>query len=499
MTALSSPVRIATIPRRQRAAVTVALGLSAGAVGWSSLAQAAGEETTSQVLLLTEHYELMDNGVVVLKLETGENLSLTSDQYLIMEDGLLLITDELAQASVYSLPVMGSVRAHLHSDLAPIATIDGTVAEATPAQTLSIIEGQAPRLSDQVDLQSYEVAQSSDNSNNEVGDALATSMAAAPGAMALLGMLMTGEQADAAPTNSAPIFTSGAAINFMENSTAIAYTATATDVDGDVLNFAILAGKDAASFSMDAGNGALTFVNPPDFENPTDLLAGGLAGDNVYVVDLEVTDGNGGVTNQTVAITVTDVVALTLNGTTGADVLNGTSEGDFIDGNQGNDDIFAGAGADTIDGGQGVDDIILGQNDGAADTVRMVGRYGVDRAGIWDFETGIDTIVVDNTAGVPNGTSPSALVSVAGLSGLAINNIIADTSANLGGNAVNVGDVSGIFTSGGYVFNTDTGQLLYDADGDFSAGVESAGYIFSSTFGTFTPASMVATDFEFGF
>ena len=200
MNALSSPVRIRTIPHRQRAAVTVALGLSAGAVGWSGLAQAAGEETASQVLLLPEHYELMDNGVVVFKLETGENLSLTSDQYLIMEDGLLLITDELAQASVYRLPVMGSVRAQLLSDLAPVATIDGTVAEATPSQTLSITQGTAPRLSEQVDLQSYEVAQSSVDDTNTAGDALATSMAVAPGAMALLGMLMTSDQPASAPS-----------------------------------------------------------------------------------------------------------------------------------------------------------------------------------------------------------------------------------------------------------------------------------------------------------
>ncbi|MEC8038475.1 MAG: hypothetical protein VX152_09290, partial [Pseudomonadota bacterium] len=115
----------------------------------------------------------MDNGVVVFKLETGENLSLTSDQYLIMEDGLLLITDELAQASVYSLPVMGSIRAQLLSDLAPVATIDGTVAEATPSQTLSITQGTAPRLSEQVDLQSYELAQASDGSSSEVGEAVA--------------------------------------------------------------------------------------------------------------------------------------------------------------------------------------------------------------------------------------------------------------------------------------------------------------------------------------
>ena len=197
MSALISPFRIPTTPRRQRAAVTVALGLSAGAVSWSGLAYAAGEETASQVLLLPEHYELMDNGVVVFKLETGENLSLTADQYLILEDGLLLITDELAQASIYSLPVMGSVRAQLLTDLEQVATIDGTVAEATPSQTLSITEGQAPRLSEQVELQSYEVAQSSGDTTNGAGDALATSMSVAPGAMALLGMLMTSDQPEA--------------------------------------------------------------------------------------------------------------------------------------------------------------------------------------------------------------------------------------------------------------------------------------------------------------
>ena len=93
-----------------KSAVSV-LGLTAGAVGWSGLAQAVGEETASQMMLLPEHYELLENGVAVFKLETGENMSLTPDQYIILEDGLLLVTDELAQASIYSLLVMGSVRA----------------------------------------------------------------------------------------------------------------------------------------------------------------------------------------------------------------------------------------------------------------------------------------------------------------------------------------------------------------------------------------------------
>ncbi len=186
-------------PRKSIQSSASILGL---ALGWAGLAQAASEETSMQMLLLPEHYELMENGVVVFKLETGENLSLTADQYLILDDGLLLITDELAQAAVYSLPAMGSVRAQLLSDLAPVATIDGTVAEATPAQTLAITQGMAPRLSEQVDLQSYEVAQSSDNSSNEAGDALATAMSVAPGAMALLGMLMTSDQPGNAPPSS---------------------------------------------------------------------------------------------------------------------------------------------------------------------------------------------------------------------------------------------------------------------------------------------------------
>ena len=46
----------------------------------------------------------------------------------------------------------------------------GSVAEATPAQTLAITQGTAPRLSE---LQSYEISQASDGSSSEVGEAVA--------------------------------------------------------------------------------------------------------------------------------------------------------------------------------------------------------------------------------------------------------------------------------------------------------------------------------------
>ena len=85
----------------------------------SATASAARDALGGQTLLLPEHYELMENGVVVFKLETGENLSLTAGQCLIFEDGLLLVTDAMAQASISSLPVMGAVRAQLLSTLKP--------------------------------------------------------------------------------------------------------------------------------------------------------------------------------------------------------------------------------------------------------------------------------------------------------------------------------------------------------------------------------------------
>ena len=197
MTARIYPVRLSTIPRRQRAAVTFALGLSAGAVGWSGLAQAVSEETASQVLLLPEHYELMDNGVVVFKLETGETISLTADQYLIMEDGLLLITDEIAQASMYSLPVMGSVRADLLSELQPVRSFDGSVVKAQGNEPVWSGEGNAPQLFEQVAFERFELVQAP--APEEEGDAGGNTasmlgLVGGAGALALLGMLMTSDQ-----------------------------------------------------------------------------------------------------------------------------------------------------------------------------------------------------------------------------------------------------------------------------------------------------------------
>ena len=109
--------------------------------------------------------------------------------------------------------------------------------------------------------------------------------------------------------NEAPVITSDgggatANVNVPENTTAVT-TGTATDEDlpAQTLTWTITGGADALLFGITPG-GILTFNAAPDFENPTDS-----GGDNVYDVEVTVTDN--GAPNlsdvQAIAVTVTDL------------------------------------------------------------------------------------------------------------------------------------------------------------------------------------------------
>jgi Tol biopolymer transport system component len=106
--------------------------------------------------------------------------------------------------------------------------------------------------------------------------------------------------------NAAPIITSnggGAAAmaSVAENTTAVTMV-TATDPDaGQTLSYSISGGADAAKFTIGATTGALSFVNAPNFEAPTDA-----GGNNIYDVIVQVTDGIGGTDTQAIAASVTD-------------------------------------------------------------------------------------------------------------------------------------------------------------------------------------------------
>ncbi len=102
--------------------------------------------------------------------------------------------------------------------------------------------------------------------------------------------------------NEVPIITSGATFNVAENTTAVT-TVTATDPDaGATLTFAVSGGADAALFSINASTGALTFLAAPNFEAPTDAGV-----NNVYDVQISVSDGSNPAVTQDVAVTLTNV------------------------------------------------------------------------------------------------------------------------------------------------------------------------------------------------
>jgi hypothetical protein len=109
------------------------------------------------------------------------------------------------------------------------------------------------------------------------------------------------------PVNDAPTIISNggaaaASINVAEHVTGITVV-TGADVDLPVqaLTYSISGGADQAQFTIDASTGALSFVAPPDFEAAADAN-----GDNVYIVQVRVTDSQGGTAMQTIQVRVTD-------------------------------------------------------------------------------------------------------------------------------------------------------------------------------------------------
>jgi VCBS repeat-containing protein len=132
--------------------------------------------------------------------------------------------------------------------------------------------------------------------------------------------------------DNSPVITSNgggatASINVLENTTAVT-TVVATDADlpAQTLSYSILntAGTDFSKFSI-SSSGVLTFNSAPDYENPQDV--GGIAGDNAYVVDVQVADGNGGIDTQTITVNVQNVVETPVDTVAPTVTVTGTALG----------------------------------------------------------------------------------------------------------------------------------------------------------------------------
>ncbi len=137
-------------------------------------------------------------------------------------------------------------------------------------------------------------------------------------------------------TNDAPTLSvDDAAITIDENTSAIAISVSAMDLDtGAVLTFS-LSGDDATLFDIDATTGDIAFKTAPDFEAPSDAN-----GDNTYDLIVVVSDEHGASAEHAISVSVEDVwdpISLTqsfeseatgsfYNGTAGA-----AADGDLID------------------------------------------------------------------------------------------------------------------------------------------------------------------------
>ncbi|MGF6455313.1 beta strand repeat-containing protein [Pseudomonas frederiksbergensis] len=135
--------------------------------------------------------------------------------------------------------------------------------------------------------------------------------------------------------DNSPVITSNgggatASVSVAENTTAVT-TVTATDADlpAQTLSYSILntAGTDFSKFSI-SSSGVLTFNSAPDYENAQDV--GGVDGDNAYVVDVLVVDGNGGTDTQTMTVNVQNVVETPVDTVAPTVTVTGTALGNVI-------------------------------------------------------------------------------------------------------------------------------------------------------------------------
>ena len=384
------------------------LGLAAGAMGWSGLAIAESEDSQAQTLLLPDHYILSDDGLVTFSLQSGEQLSLNPDQYVILQDGLLLITDELAQASMQSLPVMGSIRAQLTSELQPVRSPDGSVVLASDASPLWSGEGLAPRLFEEVDIQRYELAQNSSESQTQSGGNLGQAAGAAAGGLSLVGLSLTKGVFGTKPaqtTEESPAPAPAPTGDFLSNTmfqalvpaTARAFTGSADDsyigyttADPTAQDALIDAGKglgNSATFDMTAGgDNLLLAASSAGASSGAFTYTGGSGKDDLaffgyflgaYYGTVTVTAGEGDNTLNGGSAAAVYGGALSYTGGDLADSLTfgaglGASSGN-VTLNAGNGDNIltaassaaSGSGALTYTGGSGKDDLAFGVSLGA--------------------------------------------------------------------------------------------------------------------------------------
>jgi Ca2+-binding RTX toxin-like protein len=237
-----------------------------------------------------------------------------------------------------------------------------------------------------------------------------------------------------------------AAVSVFENNTAVT-TVTATKPDpAFTLTYSVIGGADAGKFAINAATGALSFVTAPNFELPGDT-----GGNNVYDVIVQASDGHGGIDSQAIAVTVGDVLGVTINGTAGNDIIDRTHtvagqpfptlEGDNLHLGAGNDYFTwnPGDGSDTVDGQAGYDALVFnGANTGETIDISAAAGHAhlfhdIDNTTL-DL-TGVEAIIVDAFGGADT-------VKVGNMTGTGVSEVYVNLAAVGGGGDGQIDNVS---------------------------------------------------------
>jgi hypothetical protein len=192
-----------------------------------------------------------------------------------------------------------------------------------------------------------------------------------------------------------------------------------------------------------------------------------LAGSTDTTLDA-VTIANGAGTS----ITATGAVGVKLGN--GGQIFSGSAGADIITGGSGNDDITGGNGADTIKAAGGQDTIHLADSDNAVDVVILNSALNANADTILGFVSGQDVIqfaraalglnTADYTAGAVTAITAAGAAALG--AGAWNNHVVIDTSANIATLVIGAGSATGAVLA----VASDTGQIYFDADGNFSAG-----------------------------
>ncbi|MDJ0591761.1 MAG: cadherin domain-containing protein [Pleurocapsa sp. MO_226.B13] len=103
--------------------------------------------------------------------------------------------------------------------------------------------------------------------------------------------------------NNAPTITSSNTVEENQTTAIDVDASDDSDSEGNGLTYSLSGGADVSLFNIDADTGVVSFIDPPDFESPSDA-----DGDNIYEFGVTVTDSGGLSDVQDITVTVTDVV-----------------------------------------------------------------------------------------------------------------------------------------------------------------------------------------------